>query len=226
MTYDDYRTLVEHSDSLAEIDKALAEALRTLSKQPHGSRTAAAEMRGERANWLLRHRRYDEAIAAYVAVEQEFRSNGSTKGTLIAMAGRARALSRSGRYLEAVGVFEAALDEAGDSEQAANLLIGLASAHLLEGTTRRDPIDAALVAEAIKAYRKAITSSSLDDHNRANARLGLARALGEAGDQKAAMDEFDRAVAELAHIASPSAKVLMENRDVFVEGGWRSIGLG
>jgi tetratricopeptide (TPR) repeat protein len=225
MTYDDYRTLVHSSNSLAEIDKALADALRTLSGQPGTSRTAAAEMRGERANWLLRRERYDEAIAAYAGVEQEFRSAKATEGLLTAMAGRARALSRSGHYQEAVGVFEAALKEAGDSEQLSNLLIGLASAHLLEGTTRRDPVDQTLIGHAIKAYRKAINSSSVHHRDRANARLGLARALGESGDQKAAMDEFDRAVAELAHIGSPSAKLLMENRDVFVEGGWRSIGL-
>jgi tetratricopeptide (TPR) repeat protein len=223
--YSEYLRIVRTSDDLAEVDKALAGALRTLSRDPSASPTAAAGMRGERANWLLRMRRYPEAVAEYQTVEPEFRAANDPEGLFTAMAGRARALSRSGKYQDGVAVFEEALKEAGPGAHSANLLVGLAAAHLLEGTERRDPVDLTLIAKAVKVYRQAIDQAPLSDRDRANARLGLARALGEQGEQGAAMKELDRAIAELAHLASPAAKVLIENRAVFVEGGWRSLGL-
>jgi len=225
MDSSEYSRIVRTSDDLAEVDKALASALRTLSRDPKASPTTAAEMRGERANWLLRMRRYPEAVAEYQTVEQAFRAANDPSGIFTAMAGRARALSRSGKYQDGVTVFEEALKEAGTSPHSANLLVGLAAAHLLEGTERRDPVDLTLIAKAVQVYRQAIDQTLLNDRDRANARLGLARALGEQGEQDAAMEELDRAIAELAHLASPAAKVLIENRAVFVEGGWRSLGL-
>ena len=141
------------------------------------------------------------------------------------MAGEARALSRSGNYASAVEVFERALAEAKGLPIRSDLLLGVASAHLLEATERREAIDLALVDKAIAVYREAIGASQLNDQKRPRARLGLARALGEKGEQDAALAELDRAAAELAHIGSPSAKILLENRKVFEEGDWRSIGL-
>jgi len=225
MDHSEYLRVVRTSDDLAEVDRALASALRTLSRDLAASPTVAAEMRGERANWLLRMGLYPEAIAEYQTVEQEFRAANDPSGFFSAMAGRARALSRDGQYQDAVAVFEEALKEAGTGPYSANLLVGLAAAHLLEGTERRAPSDLTLIAKAVEVYRRAIDQAPLSDQDRANARLGLARALGEQGEQDAAVEEFDRAIAELAHLASPAAKALIENRAVFVGGGWRSLGL-
>ena len=82
-----------------------------------------------------------------------------------------------------------------------------------------------MIDKAIVTFKQAIATASLSSPERANARLALARALGEKGDRNEALDAFDLAVAELAHVGSPSAKLLQEHRDHFVAGGWDSIGL-
>ena len=210
--------IVHKSQDPAEVDAALSDALKQ-------SATGGAVMRGERANWALRMKRYKEAVRLFRAVQQEFRSAGDLDAALNAMAGEARALSRSGKHEKGVALFEAAIKESGNLPIRPNLLAGLAASHLQEATERRDPVDVALLDRAIETYRQAVDAAPINDQNRAHARLGLARALGEKGEQTAAMEELDRAIAELAHIGSPAAKILMENRSAFEQGEWRALGL-
>ena len=212
-------------DDAAVADEALRTAARTLRRQRRLTGEILARMRGDRTNWSLRHERFDEAMALYRKIARSLRAHGDLEGALNAVAGEARAASRSGHHAGATRLFEQAIGEAARLPIRSNLLRGLATAHLLEATERRDPFDAALIGEAVAAYRRAIAAAPVESPDRAMARLGLARALGQGGDQAGALAELDRATAELAHLGLPAAKVLIENRSTFAEGGWEALGL-
>ena len=224
--WDDFVSALQSSESLDQVDQAIRTGIRRLRGAGRLSRALVARMRGDRSNWLLQHMRYHEAAQGYARTERTFRALGLHSEALNAKAGRARATSRSGRYDEAVGIFRQAIDEAAGGALLSNLLIGLGAAHLLEAGRRTDAVDGhTLRDEAIATLREAVTKSPLESADRANARLALARALGESGRQQEAVDAFDRAVAELAHIGSPSAKLLMNHRDEICDGGWDGLGL-
>jgi tetratricopeptide (TPR) repeat protein len=225
----------EHSQSLAQIfresgdveavDAALCRAVSESRAARQLSPVLLANWRGDRANWALRMQRFEEAIRGYRRVERSFRAQQMPGAALNAMAGRARALSRRGDYAEAVRVFELAVAEADKVPIRANLLLGLGTAHLQQASRVTELSKSELIDKAIVTFKQAIATASLSSPERANARLALARALGEKGDRNEALDAFDLAVAELAHVGSPSAKLLQEHRDHFVAGGWDSIGL-
>lgn len=215
----------QSSDNAREVDQALREAVARLRQARCLRRDLLARWRGDRANWALRSKRYEEAIRGYLRAERSFRALGLRADRLNAMAGRARALSRSGDHRAAVRVFQQAISEASAGAMHANLLLGLGAAHLLEASRRDKGGDSALTEAAIAACQQAIDVAPLDSPERANARLTLARALGENGQQAAAMEALDFAIAELAHLGHSSAKALQEHRDQFIAGHWQSLGL-
>ncbi len=208
-----------------EVDRALAETVHQLRKARRLRRDTLARLRGDRANCALRRQRFKEAERGYLQVERSFRALGLLPDALQAMAGRARALSRSGEHAAAVQVFERAIQESPAGTGRANLLLGLGSAHLLEASRRDDGSGSTLRAAAVAVCRRAIEAAPLHSRERANARLALARAFGEQGEQEAALAALDLAIAELAHQGSPTAKLLQEHRDQFVAGHWQSLGL-
>lgn len=212
-------------DDAESVNQHIREAVRRLRSDRLLSRDVLSSIRGDRANWALRHERFDEAIRGFRAVERTFRALGDKYNYLNAMAGQARALSRSKHYGDAIAVFEKAISEVANSAVRANLLIGLGSAYLLEATRHGNPPDRALLEHALTAYRQAIDAAPLESADRANARLAMARTFGEMGEQQKAIDSFDLAVAELAHVGSSHANTLQKNREAFVVGEWHLIGL-
>jgi tetratricopeptide (TPR) repeat protein len=218
-------TVFESNDDEKEVDRALADTVCQLRKVRRLRRDMLARLRGDRANWALRRKQFKEAEQGYLQVERSFRALGLLPDALNAMAGRARALSRSGKHGAAVRVFEQAINESPTGTMRANLLIGLGSAHLLETSRRDNGHDPALIEAAIAACRRAIEAAPINSRERANARLVLARAFGEKGEQESAMATLDLAIAELAHQRSPNAKLLQEHRDQFVAGHWHSLEL-
>jgi tetratricopeptide (TPR) repeat protein len=218
-----YLTALQASVDSAQASKLLAEALADFEAAQALTPRIAARLRGDHANWALRSQYYQDAVNSYREVERDLRAVNDIEGALNALAGAARAASRSGDYKGAVESFERAIAEAGDHALRANLLTGLAAAHVIEGTEVRDATDYALLNKAIDTYELAIAATAVGELQRSNARLGLARALGEKGEKDAALGELDRAIAELAHLGSPLAKVLIENRSAFFEGQWKML---
>jgi tetratricopeptide (TPR) repeat protein len=216
---------LDEADESSGADAAMTTAVRALRRRRLLTPWVLANLRDRRAGWALQARRLDEAVQLYRKAARTFRLAKENEGVLNAMAGEARALSRSGDYGSAVQVFERALVEAKDLPVRSTLLLGLASAHLMEATERHGEIDPVLTDKAVATYREAIKTTPLDARERPLARLGLARALGQKGEQVAALAELDQAVAELAHLGSPSAKILLENRKTFERGEWRALGL-
>lgn len=225
------RTWREYLDALksrrhaAEADAALAQAMLTLEQRGELTPEISARLRGDRANWALTAQQYDEAAGLFREVERDMRAAGNVAEALNAMAGEARAFSRAGKYEEAVAIFERAIVEAGSLPIQSNLLTGLAAAHVIKATESDKAVDPELIDKAIAAYRDALEGTSIDDQQRALARLGLARALGEKGEQDNALHQLDLAIAELAHLGSDVAKTLLTNRNIFVEKSWRALGL-
>ena len=124
------------STDAATADAVLAEAVRSLRRARHLNRDLLARMRGDRAVWALRQKRFDEAQALHRRAQRSFRVLGRIDEALNAMAGEARASSRAGQYDAAVALFEQALGEAGAGAIRFNLMLGLGAAHLLQGTER------------------------------------------------------------------------------------------
>jgi len=216
---------MKSATELEEVDLAYASALRAIEPRGDKDLLELAGLRHDRATWALRVGRFDEAAELFRTAQLELRSIDHIEEALNSMAGEARSRSRSAKYDEAVKIFEQAISESTGFAIRANLLAGLASCHLLEASERRSPVDLALLDKAVDLYRDSIEASALGQQDHANARLGLARAMGEKGDQAAAMNELDQAAAELAHLGSPTAKVLIEARDVFESGNWRAIAI-
>lgn len=182
-------------------------------------------VRGERANWDLNQRRFVEAASAYRRIERSFSRRGEVVSALNSRAGAARAMSRSGDFAAAEALFKAAVSDAEGTPMMSNLLRGLGAATLVEATERRDPIDLALIDRAVEAFKAAIKAARNHTMDRAMARLGLARALGERGDQADAMASFDEAVSELSHLGGDTPRMLITHRDQFADGDWRGLGL-
>lgn len=220
-----YLDALKASPGPVEADAALARVLAEADAQAALTPAVAAQVRGDRATWSLRARRYDEAVEQFRAVERDLRAAGDLPDALNAMAGQARAFGRGGQHGEAVATFERAIAEAAGLPIQANLLTGLASAHVIEATKDEDAVDGALIDKAIAVYREALEASSIDDEQRAASRLGLARAHGEKGEQEVALRQLDLAIAELAHLGSDLATTLLTHRDQFVRGWWRSLAL-
>lgn len=220
-----YMDALKASPGPVEADAALARVIAEADAQSALTPALAAQVRGDRANWSLRARRYDEAVDQFRAVERELRAAGELPDALNAMAGQARAFGRGGQHGEAVATFARAIAEAAGLPIQANLLTGLAGAHVIAATKDDDAVDGALIDKAIAVYREALEASSIDDEQRAASRLGLARAHGEKGEQEAALRQLDLAIAELAHLGSALATTLLTHRDQFVRGAWRSLGL-
>jgi tetratricopeptide (TPR) repeat protein len=218
-----YTQVLETTEDPTEVDTALANAVATLTERRQLTRLASLRLRGDRANWLLRTCRYEQAVAAYRSLQQEVRAANDLHGALNALAGEARTLSRTGNYEDAVRVFETALEDVVDTNQRGYLLRGLAACHLLEGTERRPIMDLPLVELAIEKYKAAIEAARVNDRERPLARLGLARALGQKGKQSAALYELDSAIREFAHVGSPYARTLMQGRRAFTEGYWDTL---
>jgi tetratricopeptide (TPR) repeat protein len=213
------------STDAAAADAVLAEAVRNARRTRHLSRDLLARMRGGRAGWALKLQRFDEAQSLYRRTQRSFRVLGRIDDALTAMAGEARACSRAGQYDAAVKLFQQALGEAGAGAMRFNLMLGLGAAHLLQGAERANPADLALLGLAVGVFRQAVEVTSIDSRERSLARLAWARALGEQGAQLSALDMFDQAVAEMAHHGDPRAKLLLENRDLLVDGQWRVLSL-
>lgn len=220
-----FYAVLNTSEAAEEVDAALGAAVARLRRSPDLRRGLLARLRGERANWALRRRRFEEAERGFLRVERSFRRLGLDEESLNARAGRARALSRSGRYAEAVELFQRAVEEAPTRAMRANFLIGLGSAHVLEASRRVDALRDELLDQAVSVYGRAIETAPLGSTERANARLALARALGEKGEQESALATLDLAIAELSHLRSPAAKTLQDHRDQFVTGAWQTLGL-
>jgi tetratricopeptide (TPR) repeat protein len=218
-------TMLKLRAELSKSNDAVIRSARELRSKRLLTPYRLAVLRGEWANWLLNAKEFDAAARLYRKAAHGFHRSNNLDDELNAMAGEARVLSRSGRYADAVARFEDAIKKAEKRRLLPNLLLGLGAAHLLEGSERRDPIDGALVDAAIATYRRAIDLAPLESMERALARLGLARALGEKNDRAGALEEFDRACAELAHLGSPNAKTLIENRRFFEQGDWHRLGL-
>jgi tetratricopeptide (TPR) repeat protein len=208
-----------------EVDTLLRKQILQLRRARQLTRQLLARMRGERAGWALAQHRLCEAAVLYRRVRRSFTLLNDREGALNAMAGEARALSRTGDHSGAVALFEQALAQAGDSRLRPNLWLGLGAAHLLEGTERSDPIDKALLDRAIKSFDEAIASANPNTRERPLARLARARALGERGEQQHAMDALDLATSELAHQGDPLARTLLEHREQWAEGRWHTLAL-
>lgn len=218
------QALAECND-VAAADALLIQTVQSLRRQRVLSPLVFAFLRDGRAFWSLQAERFGEAARLYRKAANTFRFAKSEDGALNASAGEARSLSREGQFPSAVQVFQRALAEAKDSPIRPQLLLGLASALLREGTEHHGKVDLALIEKAKVSFRETIEVASLDISIRAHARLGLARALGQNGEQNAALAELDEATAEFAHFGSPNAKVLLQNRKTFEEGEWSAISL-
>ncbi|WP_439471858.1 SIR2 family protein [Brevundimonas sp.] len=182
-------------------------------------------VRGERANWDLNHKRFVEAAEAYRRIERGFFRRGEVVNALNSRAGAARAMSRSGDFAAAEALFKAAVADAEGTPMVSNLLRGLGAARLVEATERRDPMDLVLLEQAVQAFKDAIKAGREDTMDRARARLALARAFGERGDQEEAMASFDEAISELSHLGGDTPRLLITHRTQFAEGNWRGLGM-
>lgn len=225
MTLSTLRQAYADAADSADADSALVEAVRVLRRARCLDQETLARMRVDRAGWALQNHHFAEAQALYQRVYRSFKVLGLVDDALNAKAGEARSYSRAGNHTRAVEIFTEAIEEAENRPIRINLLQGLGSAHLLEGTERRDPPDLALIDKAIEIFRRAVHSTSIGSLERPFAKLALARALGEKGEQLTALDMFDRAVAELAHLGDPRTKLLQENRNRLAEGQWRILAL-
>ena len=206
-------------------DALLRDVVRTLRKERNLTREVLTELRDCRALWALQIERFEEAAQLYERVQRSFRSLRLSDGMHNAMAGQARALSRAGRYTEAVAIFTRAADEANQPERRANFLLGLGMAHLREGTKPGQPLSSDLIKKAARTFQQAVTVAPRGSLMHANARLAQAKALGMAGQQQAALDELDLAISEMAHLGSAVAATLMENRGYFAAGAWHLLQL-
>ncbi len=214
---------IERSHTENEAIKIAAQSCIVLRKEKLLDFKTIILIRGYIANWLLKKEEFDRAIHHYKVVRRLSKYSSDSMTLWNSMAGEARSHSRSGNYDEAVLVFEEAILLAKDTAFQTNLLLGLASAHLLE--SKRVDNGSFLRKKSIEIFRVATSTSSFGDISRTLARFGLAKALGEDGQQEIAMQEFDMAVAEFTHLGQPVSKVLLENRDHFKSGDWSSIQL-
>jgi tetratricopeptide (TPR) repeat protein len=220
----EFLQLLHESEDQREVDSALESTFEILQRYGRLTPLNRLKLRGDRANWSLRRQLFDDAVARLRELQQEFRAAGDLSSALNALAGEGRALSRSGHYDAAVALFEGAIAEAVNATDRANLQRALGACQMLEATERRKPVDLSLVEKAVARFQDAISSGSVNGHDRALARLGLALALRHKGDQPAALRELDAAIAELAHINSPTTKSLMANRTALEDPhNWESI---
>ncbi|NOQ77576.1 MAG: hypothetical protein GQ475_07310 [Methylococcaceae bacterium] len=219
-----YSIAISQAVNEEEVYDTVTKALRSLKRMKLLSRIAIAKLRGDRANWFLRMEKFDEAIYDFQKTTRSMRNARNTWGAINSIAGEARAYSRQGQYLQAVNLFEGVLKKNECNELRPNLLLGLAAAHLLEA--QKTEVEKETLRElAIASYREAIDSATLGEMDRPLGRLGLARALGENGDQEIALKELDRAISELSHLGSTTAKILIENRPSFEAAEWSLLGL-
>jgi len=215
---------LDSTDDSDVADKAITHALKQLRKMRKLKRENLAGIIGDRANWALRQQRFEEAKHLFRRVANSFRILGSTVNELNAMAGEARAHSRSGDHAVAVNIFNKAIKKSNAYNIRFNLLLGLGSAHLREATEGRKEANHALIDLAIEAFVQA-EESKIGDQERPLSKIALAMALGEKKEQDRALAKFDEAIADFAHMGDPRAKMLQENRKIFVDGDWRGLTL-
>ena len=221
----DMHDVFNETNSHEEANIAFTTALKTLRQSQSLSRKTFAFIVGDRANWSLNNRRFEESKALYRRSSRILFQIGDVDSALNSMAGEARSLSRAGDYQGAVTIFKEAIQKSENYPILVNLLLGLGAAHVMEASERQDKVNKTLMNKAITTYQSAITSAEIGAQERPLVKLGLARALGESDEQEKAIELFDSAIAELAHMGDPRAKLLQENREIFVNGNWRTLAL-
>lgn len=164
------------------------------------------------------------AIDGYVRATRLFSMAGNRESAFRTSLGRARATSLVGDHAAAIAQLWVAQDgaydpptkaEAHSARGAAYVRLGFASNNAMERSTAFET--------AYLEFESAVILRTDDVLGRARSRLGMAAMLWYLDRREESLETVDMALSELAHLASPIAKLILERRADLEAGDWSVI---